>query len=73
MGHQPEHEDDLPSQNAGTAAVTGTVVFGSAPVAVGVNANSVGVARQDGKVTEIRFGPRNWGGRGTHPNTMSAR
>ncbi len=41
--------------NTGTPAVTGTVVFGSAPVALAVNANSVWVATEDGRVTEIRF------------------
>jgi len=35
--------------------VTGTIVFASPPVALAVNANSVWVATQDGKVTQIRF------------------
>jgi hypothetical protein len=41
--------------NTSKPAVTGTVVFGTAPVALAVDANSVWVATQGGKVTEIRF------------------
>jgi serine/threonine protein kinase len=41
--------------NTSKPAVTGTIVFGSPPVALAVNANSVWVATQDGKVTQIRF------------------
>jgi serine/threonine protein kinase len=41
--------------NTNTPAVTGTVVFGSPPVALTVRASSVWVATQDGKVTQIRF------------------
>jgi serine/threonine protein kinase len=36
-------------------AATGTIVFNSAPVALAVNAHSIWVATQDGKLTEIRF------------------
>jgi serine/threonine-protein kinase len=36
-------------------AVTGTIVFNSPPVALAVNAHSVWIATQDGKVTQIRF------------------
>jgi serine/threonine protein kinase len=36
-------------------AVTGTIVFNSAPVALAVNAHSIWVATQDHKVTQIRF------------------
>jgi hypothetical protein len=39
--------------NTNTPAVTGTVVFGSPPVALTVRASSVWVATQDGKVTQI--------------------
>ncbi len=41
--------------NTSNPAVTGTIVFGSPPVALAVNAHSVWVATQDGKVTEIGF------------------
>ncbi len=41
--------------NTSTPAVTGTILFGSPPVALAVNAHSVWVATQDGKVTQIRF------------------
>jgi hypothetical protein len=41
--------------NTNTPAVTGTVVFGSPPVALTVRATSVWVATQDGKVTQITF------------------
>jgi serine/threonine-protein kinase len=41
--------------NASQPAVTGTVVFGSPPVALAVAANSVWVATQNGRVVEIRF------------------
>jgi Protein kinase domain len=41
--------------NTSKPAVTGTIVFASPPVALAVNANSVWVATQDGKVTQIRF------------------
>ena len=41
--------------NTSKPAVKGTIVFNSAPVALAVNANSVWVATQDRKVTEIRF------------------
>jgi len=41
--------------NAAKPAVTGTAVFSSPPVALAVNSNSVWVATQDHKVTEIRF------------------
>jgi streptogramin lyase len=39
----------------GKPTVTGRIVFNSPPVALAVNANSVWVATQDRKVTEIRF------------------
>jgi serine/threonine protein kinase len=41
--------------DAGSPAVTGTVTFASPPVALAVNGNSVWVATQEGKITEIRF------------------
>jgi serine/threonine protein kinase len=41
--------------NTSRPAVTGTIVFNSPPVALAVNANSVWVATQDRKVTQIRF------------------
>ena len=41
--------------NASKPAVTGTIVFNSPPVALAVNANSVWVATQDRKITQIRF------------------
>ena len=41
--------------NTSKPAVKGRIVFNSAPVALAVNANSVWVATQDRKVTEIRF------------------
>jgi serine/threonine protein kinase len=41
--------------NASNPAVTGRIAFSSPPVALAVNANSVWVATQDRKVTEIRF------------------
>jgi hypothetical protein len=41
--------------NTSRPAVTGTVVFGSPPVALGVNSQSIWVATQDGRVTQIRF------------------
>ncbi len=43
--------------NASKPVVTGTIVFSSPPVALAVNANSVWVATQDRKVTEIRLSP----------------
>ena len=43
--------------NTSKPAVTGTIVFSSPPIALAVNANSVWVATQDRKVTEIRFSP----------------
>jgi serine/threonine protein kinase len=39
----------------GTPAVTGTVVFGTRPMALAVGANSVWVALQNGKVVQIQF------------------
>lgn len=41
--------------NTSKPAVTGTIVFNSPPVALAVNANSVWVATQDRKITQIRF------------------
>ncbi len=41
--------------NTPTPAVTGSIAFDSAPVALAVGAHSVWVATQDRKVTEIRF------------------
>ena len=41
--------------NTTKPTVTGTIVFNSLPVAIAVNANSVWVATQDRKVTQIRF------------------
>jgi serine/threonine protein kinase len=41
--------------NTGSPAVTGTVAFGSPPVALALAGNSVWVATQDGKITEFRF------------------
>ncbi len=41
--------------NTSKPAVKGTIVFDSPPVALAVNANSVWVATQDRKITEIRF------------------
>jgi serine/threonine protein kinase len=41
--------------NTSKPAVKGRIVFNSPPVALAVNANSVWVATQDRKVTEIRF------------------
>lgn len=41
--------------NTSKPAVTGTIVFNSSPVALAVNANSVWVATQDRKITQIRF------------------
>jgi hypothetical protein len=41
--------------NTSKPAVTGTVVFKSSPVALAVDADSVWVATQDHKVTQIRF------------------
>jgi hypothetical protein len=41
--------------NTSRPAVTGTIVFNSPPVALAVNANSVWVATQDRKVTQIQF------------------
>ncbi len=41
--------------NTSVPAVTGTVVFGSTPVALAVNGRSVWVGTDDGRVTEIRF------------------
>jgi hypothetical protein len=41
--------------NTSKPAVTGTIAFGSPPVALAVSADSVWVATQDGKVTQIRF------------------
>jgi len=39
----------------GNPTVTGTVAFGSPPLALAVNANSVWVATQNGEVIQIRF------------------
>jgi serine/threonine protein kinase len=41
--------------DTGSPAVTGTVAFASPPLALAVNGNSVWVATQDGRITEIRF------------------
>jgi serine/threonine protein kinase len=41
--------------NTSQPAVTGTIVFNSAPVALAVNAHSIWVATQDHTVTQIRF------------------
>ncbi len=41
--------------NTSTPAVRGTIVFGSPPVALAVDAHSAWVATEDGKVTQIRF------------------
>jgi hypothetical protein len=41
--------------NTSQPAVTGTIVFGSPPVALAVDTHSVWVATKDGKVTQIRF------------------
>jgi serine/threonine protein kinase len=41
--------------NTSTPAVTGTVAFGSPPVALAVTAHSVWVGTQDDRVTQIRF------------------
>ena len=41
--------------NASKPAVTGSIAFNSAPVALAVDAHSLWVATQDRKVTEIRF------------------
>ena len=41
--------------NTSKPAVTGTIVFASPPVALAVDAHSAWVARQDGKVTQIKF------------------
>ncbi len=41
--------------NTSTPAVTGTVTFGSPPVALAVDAHSAWVATENGNVTEIRF------------------
>ena len=41
--------------NTSRPAVTGSIVFNSPPVALAVNAHSVWIATQDGKITEIRF------------------
>jgi hypothetical protein len=41
--------------NTSKPAVTGSAVFNSPPVALAVNATSVWVATQDGKVAEIKF------------------
>jgi hypothetical protein len=41
--------------NTSRPSVTGTIVFNSPPVALAVNANSLWVATQDGKITQIRF------------------
>jgi serine/threonine protein kinase len=41
--------------NTSKPAVTGTIVFASPPVALAVDAQSVWVGTQDGRVTQIRF------------------
>jgi Protein kinase domain len=41
--------------NTSTPAVTGSVTFGSPPVALAVDAHSAWVATEDGNVTQIRF------------------
>jgi serine/threonine protein kinase len=41
-------------KSLGLPALTGTVVFGSPPVALAVSGSSVWVATQDGRITEIR-------------------
>jgi hypothetical protein len=41
--------------STGNPTMKGRIVFNSTPVALAVNANSVWVATQDRKVTEIRF------------------
>jgi serine/threonine protein kinase len=41
--------------NTSKPAVTGTIVFKSPPVALAVDAHSVWIATQDGKLTQIRF------------------
>jgi hypothetical protein len=41
--------------NTSQPAVTGTIVFGSPPVALAVDTHSVWVATKDGEVTQIRF------------------
>jgi serine/threonine-protein kinase len=41
--------------DTGSPAVTGNVVFPSPPVALAVSGNSVWVATEDGKITQIRF------------------
>jgi hypothetical protein len=41
--------------NTSKPAVTGTIGFGSPPVALAVDAHSVWVGTQDGRVTQIRF------------------
>jgi Protein kinase domain len=41
--------------DTGSPAVTGNVTFASPPVALAVSGNSVWVATQDGKITQIRF------------------
>jgi serine/threonine protein kinase len=41
--------------NASNPAVTGSIAFDSLPVALAVSGHSLWVARQDGKITEIRF------------------
>jgi hypothetical protein len=42
-------------KNTSPPAVTGTIVFGSPPVALAVHTHSVWVATKDGRVTQIRF------------------